>query len=458
MDEQALEQLSEIVRESGLIEPGSRGVALLSGGPDSACLAAGLAAVAGPGAILGLHVNYGLRSDSDRDQGEMVALCERLGIEPRVAVPPQPDREPSRVTEGNLQAEAREYRYRVAEEARAERGADWIATGHTRTDLAETMLYRLASSPGRRALLGLPPRRGFIVRPLLAIGRADSRRLATEAGLPFHDDPTNLDPRFARVRIREQVLPVLRDLNPAAEQNLAATWDELAEESEALEALVAEALTEAGAAAPITAVQADRIDRLPAALRRLALRALAERAAGRAVALPKARAEEIWRLAREPEGGEVELGGGLRAVCEAGMIRFSPDPGVEPQPAELAVPGSCRFGRWRIRAELQPAPIEPIGPDVATLDAATLGDRVEVRAWRQGDRMRPLGLEGTKSLQDLFTDSHVPRSLRHGLPVVVAGDRIAWVAGVAVSEEFKLSQRSQRAAVLTASIAEQAGS
>jgi tRNA(Ile)-lysidine synthase len=96
--------------------------------------------------------------------------------------------------------------------------------------------------------------------------------------------------------------------------------------------------------------------------------------------------------------------------------------------------------------------MEPIGPDVATLDAAALGERLEVRAWRDGDRMRPLGLEGTKSLQDLFTDSHVPRSLRHGLPVVVAGGRIAWVAGVAVSEEFKLGPGSSRAAVLTAAL------
>ena len=77
-----------------------------------------------------------------------------------------------------------------------------------------------------------------------------------------------------------------------------------------------------------------------------------------------------------------------------------------------------------------------------------------MRSWRDGDRMRPLGLGGTKSLQDLFTDSRVPRSLRHTLPVVAAGERIAWVAGVAVSEEFKLGPQSTQAAVLTASLAD----
>jgi tRNA(Ile)-lysidine synthase len=448
----AQQRLAQVVRDSGLIEPGSRGVALLSGGPDSACLAAGLAAVLGPRQVTGLHVNYGLRSDSDQDQHRFAELCEKLGIRPLIDFCTTFDRDLTGVSEGNLQEEARDYRYERAEEIRAAEGLGWIATGHTRTDLAETVLYRLASSPGRRAMLGLAPRRGRIVRPLLALGRTETRELALAAGLPFHDDPSNLDRSFKRVRIREEALPVLREINPAAEANVARTWEELAEEGEALDALAAEALEEA-APAPSTAVQVERLAELVPAIRRLALRALAERATGREVALGIERAREIWRLAGQPEGGEVELAGGVRAVCEAGFVRFSSGPGeAEPEPAELSVPGSCRFGRWEIRAELQPVPAEPLGPDVAMLDAEALGSALEVRAWRQGDRMWPLGLSGTKTLQDLFTDSRVPRSLRHGLPVVAAGDRIAWVAGVAVSEEFKLGPASAQAAVLSASL------
>jgi tRNA(Ile)-lysidine synthase len=444
VESESIERLAAVVRDSGLIEPGSHGVALLSGGPDSACLGAGLAAALGAGAVAGMHLNYGLRDDSGEDEAACRALCERLGVELHTERP--------RIEGGNLQAKAREARYAAAESLRARLGAAWIATGHTRTDLAETVIYRFASSPGRRAILGLAPRRGRIVRPLLAIGRAETRRLAGEAGLPFHDDPSNLDRRFARVRVREEVLPVLREINPVAEANIAATWEELAEESAALEALAAEALEEAGAATGTPAVQADRLAELHPALRRLALRALATRAAGGEVALGRGPAEQIWRLANDPEGGEVELGGGVRAICEAGTIRFAAAPEAEPEPAELPVPGTCRFGRWEIRAELRPGSTEPAGPDVATLDAAALGEWLEVRAWREGDRMQPLGLGGTKTLQDLFTDSRVPRSLRHTLPVVVADGRIAWVAGVAVSEEFKLSPDSAEAAVLTASL------
>ncbi len=448
MAEEALERLGREVRGSGLVPPGSSGVAMLSGGPDSACLAAGLAGAVGEGNVTGLHLNYGLREGSDADEQTCRALCERLGIELLVERP--------RLPEGNLQAAAREARYAFAERLRAERGAAWIATGHSRSDLAETMLYRLASSPGARALLGLPARRGSLVRPLLGLTREQLRGLAGAARLPFADDPSNADPRFARSRIRAEVLPVLREINPAAEENIAATRAELAEDSEALESLAAGLLDQAGAARGATAVPASALAEAPAALRRLALRALAERAAGRAVALGPGAAAEIWRLAGRPEGGEIELGGGLSAICEAGYVRFAvaEEAGAGNEPVGLAVPGEVRFGRWLVRAERPRGWLEPQGPEVATLDAALLGDRLEVRCWREGDRMRPLGLEGSKRLQDLFTDAGVPRSLRRALPVVAAGERIAWIAGVAVSEEFKLSERSTEVVLLSASLAD----
>jgi tRNA(Ile)-lysidine synthase len=193
-------------------------------------------------------------------------------------------------------------------------------------------------------------------------------------------------------------------------------------------------------------------------VRRLALRALAERVAGRPVALGPRAAAEIWRLVGRAEGGEVELGGGLSAVCEAGYVRFSleAEAGAEVEAVGLTVPGQVRFGRWLVRAERPRGWLEPQGPEVATLDARLLGERLEVRAWRRGDRMRPLGLGGSKSLQDLFTDAGVPRSLRRALPVVVAGERIAWIAGVAVSEEFKLSDESTEVVLLSAALADPA--
>jgi tRNA(Ile)-lysidine synthase len=120
----------------------------------------------------------------------------------------------------------------------------------------------------------------------------------------------------------------------------------------------------------------------------------------------------------------------------------------------LRVPGSCRFGAWELHAALRDGPVDPAGPELATLDASALGEELVVRTWREGDRIRPLGMEGTKTLQDLFTDRKVPRSLRHQLPVVAAGDRVAWVAGVAVSEDFRLAPETRAAVVITARVAD----
>ena len=437
----ALSALAREARESGLIPRGTRGVVLVSGGADSAATAAAIVEVLGPDAVTALHLNYRLRPDSDRDEETVRELSARLGIELEVEHPT--------LGEGNVQAEAREARYLAAERLRQARGSDWIATGHTRTDLAETVLYRLATSPGRRALLGLQPRRGVIIRPLLGLGRDQVRRLVSEAGLPFRDDPTNAEPAYARNRIRNEVLPVLGEIGPEAEATIAETQAELAEEGEALERVAADALAESGADAA-GAIGRDALASLDPAIRRLALRRLAERAAAGAVPLGRRRADQIWRLVNEPEGGVVELGGGVEAQIEGGHVRFTTGSAAEPAAATLPVPGSCRFGSWEVRAELAPSVPAADGPDLAVLDPGALGGSLVVRSWRDGDRMRPLGLDGSKSLQDLFTDRKVPRSLRHALPVVISDGRIVWIAGVAVSEEFAARAGASESAVLSA--------
>jgi tRNA(Ile)-lysidine synthase len=438
----AIEALADVVEAGCLIERRSSGVVLVSGGPDSACAAAAVVALCGPESVAALHLNYALRPDSDADERAARALCAKLRIDLHVE---RPD-----IGSGNLQARAREARYAAAEKLRKRLGGDWVATGHTRSDLAETFIYRLAVSPGTRPLLGLPPRNGKVVRPLHAISREEARAVAEETGLPFVDDPSNDYPGYARNRIRNEVLPILAEIGPEVERNLAATHAELHEEAELLGGLVAEALSAAGAGGGATSIEAEELLLMPAGLRRLALRELATRAAGRRVPVNRARAAQISNMASRSEGGEIELGRGLSAICEGGMVRLGVGSDPAPEMVRMAVPGSARFGDWELRAEIRRGPVDPAGPELATLDAASIGDEVEIRAWRSGDRIRPLGLGGSKSLQDLFTDRGVPRSVRSRIPVVTANGRVAWVAGVAVSDEFRLLEASTEVAVITA--------
>jgi tRNA(Ile)-lysidine synthase len=146
----------------------------------------------------------------------------------------------------------------------------------------------------------------------------------------------------------------------------------------------------------------------------------------------------------------------VRAVAEYGVLRLQRTAASQaPEPARLEVPGSCRFGDWQLVCELlaeRRVPGDALGStDEPLLDAGKLANELTVRSWREGDRMLPLGLGGSKSLQDIFTDRKVPRSLRTLLPVVVSDGEIAWVAGVAVSDRFKISAETARAARLRAS-------
>ena len=442
-ESEALASFAEEIGVEAGFPRGSDGVVMLSGGADSALLAAVAVHVLGPRAVYAVHLNYGLRPDANDGEEAARALCAKLRIDLHIERPELGD--------GNLQARAREARYEAAERLRAKLGAEWIATGHSRTDVLETMLYRLAVSPGTRALAGLQPRSGRVIRPLLAHGREQIRAIARDGELPFADDSTNASLAFARNRIRAEVSPVLEEIGPELERNAAETHAELLEDAALITEQAQRAIADAGCDGGVP-LRHEELATMAPALRRAVLTILAERASGgRPVRIDRAKAASILHLCGDPEGGAIELGRGLQAICEAGTVRFA-SPGLErsPEPVRLTIPGRARYGEWEITAELLPDPIEPLGPELATLDAAELGGEVEIRCWREGDRIRPLGLNGHKTLQDLFTDNGVPRSLRRQLPVLVAGERIAWVAGVAVSEEFRLGEGAAPVAVIRA--------
>jgi tRNA(Ile)-lysidine synthase len=443
------ESVAERVRQSGLLEPRIRVLAMLSGGADSVCLIDVLRAVVGPAALVALHVNHGLRAAAEEDQRFCAELCDELGVR-LVVERVQLDRP------GNTEALAREARYAAAERSRMAERLDRIATGHTASDQVETVVYRLASSPGRRALLGMRARNGPLIRPLLGVSREETRAYCKEAGLRWREDETNLDLSLARNRVRLEILPALRALHPAADQNILATADQLSEEAELLERAVDEAIEAAGASLQPPTVETARLEGLDPALRRLVLRRLAEEVAAGPVPLSADQILELQRLAARGGSASLDVGSGIRAVIEYGVLRFQRPLGARPpEPARLTVPGRCRFGAWELVCELDPAApadgVRAAAPDEAILDGGRLARELIVRSWRSGDRMRPLGLDGTKSLQDIFVDRKVPRSLRQSLPVVESDGEIAWVAGVALSDRFKLEPGSGSAVRIRAS-------
>jgi tRNA(Ile)-lysidine synthase len=302
----------EAVREGDLLLPGTPLVAMLSGGRDSVCLLDLTARLLGAEAVTALHVNYGLRDDSDEDEAHCAALCERLGARLEVERPRRPE------GPGNLQAWARDTRYAAAA-GLAERTEALIATGHTADDQVETILYRLASSPSRRALLGMRPRDGRLVRPLLGFSREETTAYCEERDLPWRDDPSNEESAYARNRVRHGLARALAEVHPAAAQNVLRTAELLRDEAEVLDALVAAELDGANGS-PRNTIELDRLAELPPALRRLVVQQLADRAAGRPVAGAARHAEEVAAL-RRTGTAMLDLGSGVRAIAERGTLR-----------------------------------------------------------------------------------------------------------------------------------------
>jgi tRNA(Ile)-lysidine synthase len=255
-------------------------------------------------------VNHGLRGEeSDGDEAHCRELTAALGVELVV------ERSEPAPRSGNLQAWARDHRLGAAADLATARGAR-VATGHTMSDQAETILYRLAASPGRRALLGMQARDGLLVRPLLGVSRAETEAHCRARGLSWRDDSSNASSQYARARTREGLVPALRALHPAAERNVARTAELLREEAEVLDELVATVL------AGRDHVGTEHLAVLPPALARLVVRRLAEDAAGRLCPRAPGRLGELLAL----RDGALDVGEGVRAVVSGGELHMERTP------------------------------------------------------------------------------------------------------------------------------------
>jgi len=304
--------LRERVAATGLLEAGRPVVVLLSGGRDSVCLLDLATTLAGAGAVRALHVNYGLRAEADGDEAHCAALCRTLGVALDVHRAGRPDDAP-----GNLQAWARDVRYAEAARRAARAGpAARVAAAHTATDQAETILYRLAASPGRRALLGMEAESGRLVRPLLGVTREETAGWCRARGLAWREDATNTSDRYARGRVRGDLVPALRAVHPAAERNVVRTAELLRDEAEVLDVVVETAL------AGRDEIAVAHLAALPRALARLVVRRLAEAAAGGLCARAPGRLDDILALG----DGALDLGDGARAVVAGGTLRCERTP------------------------------------------------------------------------------------------------------------------------------------
>jgi tRNA(Ile)-lysidine synthase len=386
------------IRRRRLLDPGDVALAAVSAGPDSTALVGALATLRDRREIAGvvaLHVDHGLRAGGEEDAACAAAACAQLGVpfeSVRVRVDP-----------GNVQAQARKARYAALRAAAVRVGATRIATGHTRTDQAETVLLRLLRGAGARGLAAIPPRRGLLVRPLIDRSRAEGIAYCVRAGLAWRDDPTNATPRFARNRLRLSVWPALVALAPAAERALARAAD-LARADERALARRAKLIAGTDGSVAVSSLAAE-----PLAVRHRLVRRL-WRSAGGEGALEAAHVEAALALTRRGRPGRVALPGGLEARCRYGVLAIGPAAKAAAKVADVPVPAP---GRYTVPAR---GTVE-----ISARDPAGVPWPLLLRSRRPGDRFRPEGGRGAKKLKGWLIDRKVPREDRDGLLVLAAG-------------------------------------
>lgn len=460
-------RVATALRFDRLAGPGDCVLVALSGGPDSVALTLLLAeALPAVGAVLAgaAHLHHGLRGgEADSDESFCRAFAAGL------ALPLVVDRcdAAALAREQRISIETAGHRARLAffERAARELGATRVATGHTENDLAETFLMRALRGAGLRGLGGIRPSRDSIIRPLLAVSRAELLSYLADRGQVYCEDATNLDRRIPRNRIRHEVLPWLEQHEGGQVVGALARAARLAASDEAL---LEEATRRATRSAPWN-VLSDGLSIDAAALRRLP-RPLQNRVVLRGIERVSGRTGSVTSVDRvvqmlDAEGGARAFLSGLEARVDRGTLVLTPAarnrdrrapegrPWFPVTPAVgLPVPGEARLGGGgRIEVARQPcfegrASFEPAGrPAVpgtqqATLDADRCRLPLAVRFRRPGDRLEPLGLGGHKKLQDLLVDRKIPREERDRLPLVVdASDQILWVPGHAVADAARVT-------------------
>jgi tRNA(Ile)-lysidine synthase len=317
-------RIEEHIRRHDLIPPSGDVVCLVSGGPDSTCLWHALGALGYR--VAALHVNHRLRGEESEADARFCR--ERLGADVVDARP-----------EKGSEAELRDLRYEASNTVLQGR---LRATGHTASDQVETVVYRLAASG---TTTGIRPRRDDgVVRPLLTVWRDETEAYCRAEGLDFRLDSSNDD--TLRGLIRREIVPALRRLHPAAEENVLRAAEQRPE--------------------------------LPRRIERALLELLDSQAGAK----------------------RVDLGDGRVAVREYGSIWL--------ERAPVRLDGPVSWGPWRLRPNR---------------------DGLWVRSWRAGDRLASRG----KKIQDLFVDAKVPRSEREAWPLIVRGDEVVVVPGIATA-------------------------
>lgn len=449
-----------------LLHRGERVVVAVSGGPDSTALLHVLYRLAAEWdlELVAAHVDHRFRGEQSAQEGEQVRrLANRLGIPCESASIDLPQH--IALTNENAQAAARKKRYAFLREVAERTGADAIALGHHADDQAETMLMRLVQGTGPTGLAGMPICRKEgqfrLIRPLLKLPKSSLIEYCREHELEFAVDPSNLKPVYFRNRIRMEMIPLLKEMNPQMVTALSRLSDVLTVENQYLDQQTEEAYTS------IVRREGDKFSftrnsflSLHLALQRRLITLILRYLSLAELPYDHTKIEAIQEAIEKetPPSLRLDIGQGIQLIREYEQIsilkKSRPDTEIEYMyrlqmpPCELYVPEAGVTFRLHVQSAHPPSGPEPI----PQTDAHALRldfDRVQfplyIRNRRPGDRMRIAGLNGSKKVKDIFIDAKLPPSLRRRIPLLTdSRGEILWIPGVRRSEHALVTETTQR--------------
>lgn len=442
------------INSHGLLHEGARILVALSGGADSVML---LRILIGEGYdVEAAHCNFRLRGDeSMRDETFVHDLCRRLQVPLHST---SFDTQAYARSHGiSIEMAARELRYGYFEQLRRECGFDAIAVAHHRDDNIETVLLNMVRGTGIKGLTGIQPRNGHVVRPLLCISRNDIVDYLDETGQDYVTDSTNLESVYSRNKIRLDVLPLLRSINPGADDNIATTIENMQEAYKAYRQAMDESMLSCTGGQALEsgghghAVHADDtsymnddtlyINKEELMLCPSPLSVLHELLSSRGF-----NRAQMSDLLQSASVGASFFSKSHRALVDrTDIVVTARRPDAIHSPAPLS---QCRSIRSKTVGRHELA----IDPDrrFAYVDTRKIHGPLTVRTVQTGDSFHPFGMKGRKLVSDFLTDLKLTRIEKERQTVVCDDDGIVWVVGRRSSELHKVDDETDEVLVLEA--------
>ena len=461
------ERVHQMIKTRDLLSAGEHLVVAVSGGPDSVALLACLTALSARWnwALSIGHVNHGLRGrESEEDAAFVKELGAQFGVPVSICEVPL-NKQNAKLSKQSFQAYAREARYQALVNIFEERRATKIVTGHTADDQAETVVMWMLRGSGTAGLSGIPMRRGErIVRPLLGIPRSDIMSYLKKQKLKWRIDSSNSQPVYFRNRLRQDLLPQLKDISPGIVKVLVRQADILSEDHAYLEEVAAEAFQKNILAQGVGTITLTRTGllTLPVSIRRRVVRQSFQEITGHTQGPRFDIVQELLYCLQHRQSGWTLATKNVQVTQEYDRLIFSQIKEVGTHQVDndlstevdLEIPGAAV---WPLTGQSMAVSLKQ---DLKTssqpqklslrLDVDTFTPKLTLRNYKPGDVFCPTGMGGKrKKLQDFFSDIKLPRSQRKKVPLLVAPEGILWVGGLRADERFRVTSATSSIVVAT---------